>query len=432
MHCPYSGTLFTLSRIITGDETDIQYGIVTSEYGEFPIVAGILRLLIDEYRQVIVSMLADGDTRRALLTALDQFPFQGKRVAIVNFASKMAYRHRFSAVGRLLAELKRPVERVYEDESVTFVQSQRQLGPASRASWQISRFSMPRFLSTYALIHLVKGATGVLDFGCGTGQSAFLISRIAKDARITCADYSFSSLYLAKKYFARQAQCVCMNGDYPLPFASGEFSTVLSSDALHLIDSKLSLAGEFKRVLAAKGTIVMPHLHSKLSGFKSGKPLTPMGYSELFKDLEHRVIPEDAIVRGYLCQDELDIEREWTSAELGDAKTGVSIVASDDAAVFRKYSDLWENYIKCMKNPTVNPIYRIHDDNGEWHLKRDVSDFYAKTVECNGVEYIPDEIKLKLPSLDRDALRTMMIDDNAVFCELVRKFVVIDVPDQFL
>ena len=70
LHCPYTGLPFSLSTDLDGDGEEINYGIVSTEATDFPIVEGILRLLVDEYREPICQHLRSGRRSRALTAAL--------------------------------------------------------------------------------------------------------------------------------------------------------------------------------------------------------------------------------------------------------------------------------------------------------------------------------------------------------------------------
>ena len=71
LHCPYSGSKFITSNIVKGADDEIDYGIITSEAGDFPIVDGILRLRVDEYRSPLVSLIKRDQFKQALLMALE-------------------------------------------------------------------------------------------------------------------------------------------------------------------------------------------------------------------------------------------------------------------------------------------------------------------------------------------------------------------------
>src|SRR5262249_40631579 len=145
--------------------------------------------------------------------------------AAISFATRLAFRAGFKNAGERLNRLKRNFARVATDDAATFVQISNKLSPYASADWQIFRFSMPTFLPVFALLHIVQADGSILDFGCGMGQASFLISRMWPNSNIVCADYSFCTLYVAKKYFVPSASYVCLDGNYLLPFESGEFST---------------------------------------------------------------------------------------------------------------------------------------------------------------------------------------------------------------
>jgi hypothetical protein len=171
-------------------------------------------------------------------------------------------------------------------------------------------------------------------------------------AKIVCADYSFCSLYLAKRYFAPEASYVCLDGDYLLPFESGQFSTIFSSDTLPVLDSKLNLAQEFRRVGDERALTLLPHMHNRLlSPF--AKSLTPRGYRQLFRDMELRMLPDDQVVQDYFFDDVLDLAKEWSDDKLSEQH--VSIVASKDSSVFVRSENLWAQRMRSIRHPGVNP-----------------------------------------------------------------------------
>jgi ubiquinone/menaquinone biosynthesis C-methylase UbiE len=99
----------------------------------------------------------------------------------------------------------------------------------------------------------------VLDFGCGPGHDLVGLGLQSPGAVLTGTDLSSSSLDEAK------ARCDLHGLDVrliqlspqekPLPFADGEFDTVLSSGVLHHTPDERRILREFHRVLAPAGRV---------------------------------------------------------------------------------------------------------------------------------------------------------------------------------
>jgi SAM-dependent methyltransferase len=419
-----------LSKVAREDGDEIDYGIVTSEGGDFPIVDGILRLHVDEYREPIVERVREKRFSQALTIALDEALFHGRTGAAISLLSRFAFRTGFTGAAERCVSLKRNSARAMTDSGATFAELLEKVSPSGLADWEIYRFSMPTFLPVFPLLHIVRVEGPLLDFGCGMGQASFLISRMWPNTQIVCADYSFCCLYLAKKYFVREANYVCLDGDYLLPFGAGEFSTVFSSDTLHCIDSKLSLTQEFNRVSCEKAVMLLPHLHNR-SASPYAKSLTPQGYRELFRG-ETRVIPEQEVIRDYFVNGALDLAKEWSDEELATSEQGVSIVSSADLSVFKRTEDLWDQRIRSVRYPCINPAYRIAGQSGNWELTRRAGDQYAKTFTWLDKVCLPTTCRVAARSLDTDGLRELQRTDAVQFEQLARTLVVLDLPERFM
>jgi len=429
LHCPFSGSRFSLSKLSKENSSEVEYGVIRSEAGDFPIIDGILRLKIDEYQRPLVSLINANDLDRSLLVALETSSFQ-RGGALLHFLDHTSYKQGFNNVARTLARLKRPVYRMLTNTAEKFTTMASGLKSTSWANWQTYRFSMPAFMPIYPLLHLIEGEGPLLDFGSGLGHASFLISRRIQPSVITCADDVFSALFLARRFFVQDATFICLDGDYPLPFPSAHFSVIFSSDVVHLIDSKLSLTQEFRRTLTDKGVMILPHNHNKLSPVRFGKSLTPEGYGNLFKGTQIRIVPEDWLVDQFIECDSLDFKKEWTLQELNSSIKGLSIVASNDGTVFERYCGVWRRYTQCMLNPVANPLYNIRGEGGAWNLETRVGDPYkAKSSRKDGV--LPGTISLELPSLDPGAILSLKESDPSKFDALAKKFIFIDVPPRF-
>jgi len=431
LHCPYSGSPLLVSKVAREAGEQIDYGIVSSEAGDFPILEGILRLQVDEYRAPIVEHVRAKRLSEALTIALDDAPFHGRGGSAINFASRLAFRTGFNSAGEQLNRFKRSLVRVVTDRDATFMEIAEKLSSNGSADWQIARFSMPTFLPVFSLLHIVSAEDFILDFGCGTGQASFLISRMWPNAKLVGADYSFCALYVAKKYFAPKASYVCLDGNYLLPFESGGFSTVFSSDTLHCIDSKLGLVQEFRRVGREKAITILPHLHNRLAS-PYAKSLTPGGYRWLFQGLETRIIPEQEVIRNYFFDDVLDLGRDWCDEELADSEQGLSIVVSSDLSVFKRREGLWDHRIRSFRHPCINPAYRLAGQPGNWELTRRMSDRYVKTFTHLDKICLPDTYRVATRSVDTAGLVELQQSDLAQFKRLAKALLVHDLPERFI
>jgi ubiquinone/menaquinone biosynthesis C-methylase UbiE len=95
----------------------------------------------------------------------------------------------------------------------------------------------------------------ILDVGCGTGRLALRISHELPRSRVTGCDLSQGMLHQAQADCRAIALARC--DAERLPFADACFDAVISTDAFHLLpDPDAALAG-FRRVLAARGRLLI-------------------------------------------------------------------------------------------------------------------------------------------------------------------------------
>ena len=82
LHCPYTGLPFSLSVDLDSDGEEVNYGVVSTEATDFPIVEGILRLHVDERREPLVHHVRAGHRLDAFMLALDRGLFSGRASAM--------------------------------------------------------------------------------------------------------------------------------------------------------------------------------------------------------------------------------------------------------------------------------------------------------------------------------------------------------------
>jgi SAM-dependent methyltransferase len=434
LRCPYTASTFDITSAGRETGSAIEYGVVSSEGGQFPIVAGVLRLLNDELRRPLLDLVGAGRYDEALKAALE-VPFLSNRAVAANALwRRTARRLKLGPGTAARGPGKQRLFNLVTQSGMPFTKLVAGAGAEGWTNWQTLRFSMPTFLPVYPLAHLATGAKRILDFGCGLAHSAFLMRRVAPDAEIICADYSFTSMYLGKRFLVPDAEWICLDGDYPLPFQDRYFDCVFSTDALQYIEPKVGLAREFRRIMSADGTIVLAHLHNSLSPGKgpAGKSLTPAGYHGLFDGMSRRLWPEERLVADYVSDGALYLDRASSTAELNGASGGLSLVAANTDAVFTPRTGLLDTYIDAMRRPGTNPAYRAVRTNGSWTLDKTIGAPFAIARAIGDSELLPQSWQVDTPGLSSQEILTLRTTDRSKLRELVRRFVVLELPDAYV
>jgi len=329
LSCPYCGGGLKIKEIEWAD------GIVECCCSEWPFISNILILKKCDETTKAIDYIKDGKPDKAA------FIFLAKESRSLFFAWASLHR-------------------------ISFFTTMGLWGYRFWTEYTRYRFSSPTFLSFIPLISIIKEIGGeILDFGCGVGHSIFLLSKYIDPKRITAVDRQFSSLYLAKKFFCKEARFICLDGNLPLPFLNNTFSTILFLDSFHFVEAKKGLAGELKRVLTENGTIFFSHLHNKnKKNVIPGIPVSPPDYIRLFEGMEYRTIP-DYKIRESLFDGRLNIS---TNMDVSDSAS-FSLILTRNPLVFKEYiasNLLLEN----LQNPIINPIYKAVEKKAGFVLKR--------------------------------------------------------------
>jgi SAM-dependent methyltransferase len=434
LRCPFTGSAFDMTSVLREQDSTIEFGVLTSEAGQFPIIAGVVRLLADDLQTPLVSLLQERRFDDALRTALE-VPFLSRRGATAHALWRRAARSAHLGLSaNAIGPGKRRLYQLVTQRNVTFARLVADARAEGWTNWQTHRFSMPTFLPVYALAHLARGSNRILDFGCGLAHSAFLMTRLAPRAEMVCADYSFTSLFLGKRFLVPGAECVCLDGDYPMPFVDAHFDLVFSTDALQYIEPKIGLAREFARVLSEEGVISLAHLHNRLSPGRApaGKTLTPKGYYGLFGGMVRRLYPEDSVVADYVSEGALHLEREWTMGDLTNARQGLSLVAAHTDSIFQTLTGLLDTYIDAMQQPNLNPAYRARPASGTLAIERHIGAPFVVERTIQGCEVLPRQSHVDMKSLDSAEILSSRDVDRTAIRELVRRFLVLDMPESYV
>jgi len=162
------------------------------------------------------------------------------------------------------------------------------------------------------------------------------------------------------------------------------------------------------------------------------KSLTPPGYRRLFQDVETHLMPEERVTRDYFFDGVLDLARKWSDKELASSEQGLSVLASKDPLVFKRTEGLWDQRIRSIRHPCVNPAYSITGRPGNWELRRRVEERFAKTISGAGKTCIPETSRVSARATDAAGLVELQRTDPGQFTQLAKSLVVLDLPERFI
>jgi SAM-dependent methyltransferase/uncharacterized protein YbaR (Trm112 family) len=294
--CPFSGTDLVL-------EGDAEWGVLRSEAGAFPVLAGIpiLRLGEDE----LVELIEAGDHERAVRTAAfaDVTPSGWRRIG-----PWLATTERLGAPGRRLQDRWRadrdrraaPLTdpRTSTEELFALAYRELRLRNPEVFAYNWYRYSVPRHLAALAALAWAPPTGPVLDLGCGAGHLTGALGRHVAPDPVIGVDGLFFALYVARTRLAPDAHLVCCDLD-PLPLRDAVVGGVWASDVLHAVARKVSVARELRRVAAPRswGAVVSLAVAGHDHEY-AGRPLSVDGYGRLLGP-GATFVAEDALVEGY-------------------------------------------------------------------------------------------------------------------------------------
>lgn len=425
LQCPCTGSPLELTGRHLTTEDEVRFGILSGDGDDYPIVDGIAWLRHDELRGAIVSAVRRERYNEAVRIACD-WPDSSISSSVLSEVIRVAYKGAGVPIAAILTHVKRPLYRSLTSHNRSFCALVDRIGTRCWADWQKYRFSMATFAPLYSLLPLMDTDGYILDLAAGTGHASYLLSHRGAVTKLVCADRSFSSLHLARRYFVPQANFVCLDANARLPFLPEMFSRAVCSDAIHFIAGKQLLANELLRTLNAAGRLMVVHAHNRYSAIASGMALTPAAYRGLFKGYGVLMFPDDYLINAYLGDGELDFDASWSDCDLNAAHGGLSMVVSRDgiepahapSSAIGDRSQEW----------TINPMYQIRKSNGRWLLKKRVSRSYRKSVEARIRNYAVEEMSLSQSEFASCVAGNLARIEPERFLMLVRAFILIQAP----
>lgn len=468
LHCPYCGSgLQRESGHSSWSSEDDRYGIVRCACYRYPIIDGILVLRQEpgrlDTRNKAVERIEAGDREGSLHYAMNSMspiplPRGGRLRRLTRFLG------RSSSLSRKLDLLDHAnaIKRVC-DSTLSFRQALSLLRPAIYSDYLFHRYANNSFLAAIAILLLLKdleseihtlgqscanqsgeirseretdskgekepgGKRRVLDLACGVGHSTFLISSLFPDISVVAADHDFINLYMARRFLAPDVSCICLDAEIPLPFADSSFDGIFCLDGFHYVRSKVALLAELDRVLNSSGLWLFPHLHNaKAHNVSAGLPLAYKDYSRCFDFIEHRILSEAEVLRGFMTDHSLDLGVAPTADRLKEENAFI-IVASRRSDLWRKHRNIASLLWRRSEALAINPIYRVTDNGEKVRLEMNWPNAILES-ECAVVkEYLPEECEIDQSQWDRLTNGSLVEADESAIQKLKNSFVLVPLP----
>ena len=437
MKCPYCGTDFKIDNIYDEKEDEIITGTIRCECNEYPVLSSILYLKMGATKEYILNCLRAGKARRATATSLLKGIDDILRVAAFLGTKGLFGRQLKRFLLALLGIAANRSYRKYANSNLPFFDV---LGNSGYETYLKHRFSAESLWSVYPFVPLLKENKGrILDLCCGTGHASFIISQYVSPEELVCVDHTFSSLYLNKKYFAKDAQFICLDANYPLPFKQNTFGSVLMLDAFHYIHARALLARQMEHVLSSDGLLLLLHLHIPSSpNITAGEPLSPEVWANLFQKIKIKALPESTVVEHFLLEGRLDLATEYSDDELSSS-TALIIVGNKGDSISRIFERVWDALLNNKSHLIISPIYKIKRERNSAILDRGSpsNSFWEEFPLAQ--RHLPQRYviggelgKIIQGRALKSMLESIPPEDLKHIEDLMKRFVIINVPPEYL
>jgi SAM-dependent methyltransferase len=446
LECQSCKSGFEVKDVYSKKGNDLVNAVIACQCSSYPVLGGIPiikkpapdeQLSSSEY---IIQRLRSGKIEETMA-----LPFEGERsdkalLWLFLFLKELGpFKRSLNPMLSIIRSLKRNHYKKYVDDKISFFQLLDTLSWGTWGDYLKHRFSCNSFWPLYPFMPLVKEKNEmVLDLLCGAGHGSFVISQSARPKRHVSADFNYTLLYVAKRYFAPHAEFICLDGNDPLPFKDGIFSSLLMMDSTHYVSNRVYLGKECQRTVKSDGAIIWLHLHNGLSENPSeGYALPPSKWADLLKPIPTTIFSENRLIDDYLTEQRLDLNRNHTGSEI-DSSGSLCIIGSHDKGIIRTYENIEYPTLSTNYTTIINPIYEMDSGNGNIKLTRsDVNEVYKKEYSMT-FEYLPPSYtisgklsvffqgnQLKIPeNLEEPPSKELK--------DMLRKFIILNVPEEYV
>lgn len=429
IHCPLCGFSLKAVTVLEENAEFIVDGVFECLCRRYPVVAGILVLSNDNPvgMQQALRFLAAGDRFGALVSLLGLKSISAK-ILYAACARKIPFAQVSQSLFHMFAAAK--ARRIIR--ASTCVQAIEACGLGGYGDYFKTRFVNTSFIAGIALLQVMRDFQGsILELGCGIGHHAFVIAQQFPERPLTLTDHSFMNVFLAKRFFAPQAECICLDLNKPLPFDSCSFQSVFSSDALHYVDAKITAMHEIKRVLNKDYLVVLSHLHNRFGNDPvAGAPLSGEEWRQRAAFSRACLLSEKDIFDGFYHSNRLDLSRDWGKS--GNDVNAFSLVASDRNDIFKIYESIGDQYFTLKGLVGINPLFQKISHNSEvCHYRKHWPSAYLRNENACFDAVLPESFVIS-----KEACEAMGRNDGSCFVfeeiqQLIRKFFVIHIPARY-
>jgi SAM-dependent methyltransferase/uncharacterized protein YbaR (Trm112 family) len=427
--CPYCATALEVAEGIDIKEDNINQALVKCNCNIYPVIEGILVLKnnIPGSDYLAVANLRNRQLEQALYylmkpkITIDRLIQVAARRKLI--FSRVADNIRIKLIRHCVHKIADPL---------FFADCIKYLRIGGYGDYFLHRFSSTSFLASLPLVLMLEGFSGpILEIGSGMGHHGFIISSLYPQKNLVCVDASFINLFLAKRFFASEAEFICLNANDPLPFADRKFNIIFSSDTLHYLYSKKLVMQEITRISKASAIVLLAHLHNlKGENPVAGNPLTAKGWLGLSSFSYAKLLPEPQVFSDFLQKNTWNLLDNFLPDQMQEVNAFM-LVASNQSLVFKNYSNIGEQYFHPDQRFILNPLYRQHRKGNSVILCKKWPSNFIKAENKTTDKIMPDSYVL-----DEETIRS--VRDNKIsqinaskIIELMKKFILIYAPKNY-
>lgn len=401
--CPFTKQPLRLEPFALADDR-VEYGLLRSEAGTFPVLCGIP--VLQPRQERVVELLRSGDHRKATAVAAFGSLSRSRIRKLLAYLERGRTRPVVEAVDRWIAarQQERGMAAIFGSDGdavrrILTVGYLSTVSPLAEAYRYFSyRYGIPRHLVGLSFIEWLplEGAT-VVDLGCGAGHLTRSLTTRAE--RVIGLDGELF-LLLAARLLAPEAELICSDARH-LPLRDGVIDVCFSSDVFSFIDWKWGAVREVERALADRGWMAFTSVkNARCDHVYAGDPLSPQGWRRLVEHLDHRVVPDRVVLDRYLEGLGPPMAEHWDDDALTDQQL-LSIVATRDGRGFRD-GGRFARWPHAHGTLGVNPLYQVdtRDDDAVTYRRRFPSVSYERDNAWMR-DYLPEQFSVARSSVRR-------------------------------